>query len=229
MKISVLLPTRNRVEMVIKTLKSLYATVSDKDRLEIILGLDFDDTSITDLEIALDIPDFDGCDIKLSIFKERHGYVQLHKYINRMSKEAEGDWLFLWNDDSYIITENWDKLLEEYKDNFVLLSPKVKENPNYPGSMFPFIPKKWVEVTGHYALNCHNDSWVEEIAKKLDIFVYIPMWVSHLRDQFRSGQLSDQTWKERRQDKKGYASEPMRKQRKLDRENIKNHIATYYE
>ena len=228
MKISVLLPTRNRVKMVIKTLNSLYKTVSDKDRLEVILGIDEDDPSLELLQ-KFGRRYFKDYDVKICMFQERHGYVNLHKYINVMAKEAKGDWLFLWNDDSYILTENWDKLVEEYKDNFALLSPKVKENPNYPGSMFPIIPKKWIEVTGHYSLNCHNDSWVEEIAKKLDIFVYIPMWVSHLRDQYRKGQLSDQTWTERRQDKKGYASEPMRKQRKLDREKIKNYISEHYE
>jgi len=227
MKISILLPTRNRVKMVMKTLNSLYDTVSDKNRLEVILGLDYDDPSIE--ELKNEIKTFKGCDIKLSIFNERHGYVNLHKYINKLANEASGDWLYLWNDDSYIITQDWDKLLEPYNENFVLLSPKVKENPNYPGTMFPFIPKKWIEVTGHYSLNCHNDTWVEEIAKSLNIFVYIPMWVSHLRDKFRSGQLTDQTWQERVQDKKGFRSEEMKQNRKKDVQKLKNFIEENYE
>ena len=55
------------------------------------------------------------------------------------------------------------------------------------------------------------------------------MWVSHLRDEYRFGQRTDKTWQERRQDKKGYASEKMRKQRKIDREKIQHHIDEYYE
>jgi hypothetical protein len=227
MKISVLLPTRNRVDMVIKTLNSLYNTISDKNRLEVILGLDSDDPSITNLKTKLE--EFHGCDIKLSIFNERHGYVNLHKYINRLAFEADGDWLYLWNDDSYIITKDWDKLLEPYNKTFALLSPKVKETPNYPGTMFPFIPKKWIEITGHYSLNCHNDTWVEEVAKKLDIFVYIPMWVSHLREEFRSGQLTDQTWQERVQDKKGFQSDIMKNHRMTDIQKLKNFINKNHE
>ena len=40
MKISVLLPTRNRVKMVKKTINSLYDNVSNTDVLEILLGVD---------------------------------------------------------------------------------------------------------------------------------------------------------------------------------------------
>lgn len=227
MKISILLPTRNRAEMVIKTLTSLYETVSDKNRLEIMLGIDYDDPSIKELENKLE--HFKGCDIKIKIFEERHGYVNLHRYINRLANEATGDWLYLWNDDSYIITKDWDKLLEPYNENFVLLSPKVKENSGYPGTMFPFIPKKWIEVTGHFSMNCHNDTWVEEIANRLGIFVYIPMWVSHLRDKYRSGQLTDQTWQERVQDKKGFHSAEMKANRKKDAEKLKKFICENYE
>ncbi len=228
MKISVLLPTRDRVQMVIKTLNSLYDNVSDKNRLEILLGLDYDDTSIDELKefVNKNMSDYD---IKFCISNERYGYKYLHKYINELSDKATGDWLFLWNDDSYIITENWDKYVEEYKDNFALLSPKVKESMDYPGTMFPIIPKAWFDVVGHFSLNCHNDTWVEHMAKDLNIFVYIPVMVTHLRNDYIRGALTDKTWQERKQDKKGFRSEEMVQQRKLDAQKLKEYIEKYYE
>ena len=228
MKISVLLPTRDRVKMVIKTLNSLYDNVSDKNRLEILLGLDYDDSSINDLKEYVD-KNMSDCDIKFHISSKRYGYKYLHKYINELSKIAEGDWLFLWNDDSYILTDNWDKEVEKYKDNFALLSPKVKESMDYPGTMFPIIPKAWFDEVGHFSLNCHNDTWVEEIAMELDIFVYIPVMVTHLRNDYIKGTLTDKTWQERRQDKKGFHSKEMKVQRVLDAHKLRQYINEHYE
>lgn len=228
MKISVLLPTRNRVKMVKKTINSLYDNVSNTDVLEVLLGVDKDDPSLESLNKMIN-ESFKNFDIKICISEKRHGYFNLHKYINMLSEKSTGDWLFLWNDDSYVLTENWDKLVSEYKDTFVLLSPKVKENPNYPGTMFPIIPKVWFNELGHYSLNCHNDTWVEEIAKELNIFQYIPMWVSHLRDKYRAGVLTDQTWEERRQDKKGFVSNDMVKFRNDDVIKLREYINTNYE
>ena len=168
-------------------------------------------------------------DIKFHISNERYGYKYLHKYINELSRMAEGDWLFLWNDDSYILTVDWDLQIEKYKDQFVLLSPKVKESMDYPGTMFPIIPKAWFDIVGHFSLNCHNDTWVEEIAKDLNIFVYIPVMVTHLRNQYIDGHITDKTWRERKQDKKGFFSEEMVRQRKIDTKKLKEYINKYHE
>ena len=209
MKISVLLPTRNRVERVKKSLNSLYDTVSDVNILEVFLGLDFDDPSLDELKNMV-LDDFKDFNIIFCISDIRHGYFNLHEYYNMMVKKASGDWIFIWGDDSYIITEDWDKLVKPYENKFILLSPKVKERPKYPGTMFPIIPKLWADTLGHISLNCHNDTWVEVIAQKLKIFKYIPMWVSHERYN------KDETGKEKRSNSKEFRSKTMANLREDD-------------
>ena len=39
--------------------------------------------------------------------------------------------------------------------------------PDFNGN--PIFPRKWAELTGHVALNCHTDNWIHDIATSLGI------------------------------------------------------------
>ena len=215
-KISVLLPTRNRVPLVEKTIDSLVSTCSDPSLLEILIAVDANDPSISDLKDYVSKQDLN---IIVEVFETRHGYQGLHHYVNRLCDIATGHWLFLWNDDSYIETKDWDLMLEPFEnEDVVLVSPRVLENPHYPGTMFPFTTKKWFDILGHYSLNCHNDTWVEYVAKDLGVFHFIDMWVNH-----DMGKILDETYAEREYDREFYSIEND-KLRKKDAETLTNYI-----
>lgn len=195
MVVSLLLPTRKRLDAVRLSLESLVSKMSGDNELELMLGFDMDDDT---REAVVDMirKEFPSVTF-IAHVSERHGYRNLHKYYNSLSRYACGDWLFLWNDDTLMETQDWDKVIEENDGQFLLLSPQCREGhwKDYPGTLFPIIPRKWVEVTGRFSNNAHNDTWVGKIAQHLGIFKFVPIYVIHDRADM-TGNNDDETYRE---------------------------------
>jgi glycosyltransferase involved in cell wall biosynthesis len=105
-KITILLPTRGRPELLEKSLKSLIDRASNPEDIEIMLGLDEDDTATIDYikeTIAPYLQD-KGVEARANIFKPL-GYENLHTYVNTLAGASMGEWLFFWNDDGIMTTE----------------------------------------------------------------------------------------------------------------------------
>ena len=99
-KITVLLPTRGRPELLEKSIKSLMDKATNPADIEIMLGLDEDDTATTEYikeTIAPYLQEL-GVEARANIFKPL-GYENLHTYVNTLAGAATGEWLFFWNDD----------------------------------------------------------------------------------------------------------------------------------
>ena len=123
--ISVLLPTRGRRELLKKSVQTLVDKANQKNRIEILFGIDEDDTGIQDYikdELA---PFFNehGIEARASVFKPL-GYDNLHIYVNTLAGAATGEWLFFWNDDCLMVSEGWDDVIRGYDGQFKLLGPK---------------------------------------------------------------------------------------------------------
>ena len=100
-KISVLLATRQRKEMLDKSIDSLLSNVSNTDNVEIMLGIDNDDQDTLDFVQSEDfqnkMQDDYNVDVQAVLF-DRLGYKNLHQYMNQMWTQASGEWLMLWNE-----------------------------------------------------------------------------------------------------------------------------------
>ena len=218
MKLSILCPTRRRYERLVQSLDTLFDKSSGDNELELLLAFDDDDLSTRDKCKKYIDENFKDVETKYSI-TERYSYVHLNKYINDLCAIATGDWLVFWSDDVLMETQDWDKIIEEHKDEFLLLSPVVSNRPEFPGTMFPILPKKWYDELGHFSLNCHNDTWVEEIAKSLGIFKFVPMYVNHIRRQ-----IMDSTAQERVEDTENFLSEENKRLRKEDADKLRKFV-----
>lgn len=167
-KVSVILPTRGRFEMFKKSVKSLLDTSKDLNNFEILVGLDNDD-----LETIEKVKEF----IKLSdnirlYFYDRQHYVKLNYYYNDLSNKSNGSSLFLWNDDAIMKSNYWDEIILKEHSIFCVLNPKVSNMVNYwsdIGVLFPIIPKKWFDITGHWSYVQACDSWIDILSKRLGI------------------------------------------------------------
>lgn len=106
---------------------------------------------------------------------ERRGYARLHEYYNLLAKQAEGDWLLIWNDDAVMLTEGWDQIIESYPQTKVL-APRTHEVPLIT---FPVVPRRFVEACGHYAENLHADTWWQQLARTLGIDLWIDVQIEH--------------------------------------------------
>lgn len=196
MKISVLLPTRGRREVLLKSIKSLVNNAQHPDRLEFILGIDEDDDGLA-AYLQQDIADFlrpHGTACHAQIFKPL-GYAQMHRYVNQLASQATGEWLMFWNDDMLMQTPGWDSEIHKHTGEFRLLAPRDNHG-GHPYAIVPIIPYDWYRLLDHISLNAQCDAWVSHIAYMLDIFTRIDVDVLHDRADL-TGNNNDATYQAR--------------------------------
>lgn len=163
-KISVIFPTRNRIELLKRCLDSLLYKSYKKHRLfEIILVVDYDDKQTLDYVLSIkDMFKFIDGDLvanSLSILLTEHSEFMQRDYNNAASLGAKGDIILLLNDDVVIETEDWDlKIYEFYQKNKpiddIMLIGLVentkdvyhKANGIGHGVCFPVITKTYVNM-----------------------------------------------------------------------------------
>ena len=194
-KIAILLPTRGRTEALTRSLIGLLEKATDLDSIQVLLGLDTDDTvGIQHFQEELQ-PKLDdmGVDYTAMSF-EPMGYSQLHDYVNTLARASSADWMFFWNDDAIMKTQGWDTYIRAKTGEFKLLS--VITHNEHPYSIFPIIPRAWFEILGHISKHSLNDAWVSCIAYALDIFERLPIYCDHERHDL-TGTNNDATYQKR--------------------------------
>ena len=82
-KLSVLIPTRGRTDMLDRSLSSLLEHADDPSSIEFLFAFDDDDTASQDYFLETIAPKFDAVDCGYTIFEmPRLGYDNRHKYLN---------------------------------------------------------------------------------------------------------------------------------------------------
>ena len=195
--ISVLLPTRGRTDQLFTSLKTLVDKASNPARLEILLGIDDDDENIKPYLQDTVAPYLKEklVECRASVFKPL-GYENLHTYVNTLAGNATGEWLFFWNDDALMISDNWDNEIEKYNGQFKLLAPKDNHD-GHPYAILPIVPIDWFKLIDHLSMNAQNDAWLSHIAYMLDIFERIDMEFLHDRADI-TGNNDDETFRNRK-------------------------------
>lgn len=193
--ISILLPTRGRSDMLMRSLTSLHDLATDFSSIEILFGLDNNDAVGLDYCLKQVIPWIEKYNIshKIVIF-EPMGYHNLHRYVNGLAEHSQGTWIFFWNDDAVMKTQGWDTYIRAHTGEFKLLS--VITHNEHPYSIFPILPREWFETLGYISQHSLNDAWVSCIAYALDIFERIPVYCDHERADL-SGTNNDDTYQRR--------------------------------
>ena len=152
---SFLLPTRKRIEQCISSINSINENAVDKKCYEILFAFDNDDDESK--KVITKYCEDQSINYK-AITSERYGYRHLHKYVNNLCKIAQGNMLWLWNDDAKILTSGWDQILNKYDTTKVLDFP----NNDYQ-FIFPLVPSKYIKEMGYFSQQAHNDSWIKAI------------------------------------------------------------------
>lgn len=161
---SFLLPTRERVSSCKASIDSLYHNADDKLSFEVLMAFDDDDQETR--EMVLDHCKFLGVQYQC-IVTRRYGYRQLHLYVNKLCRMARGEYLWLWNDDATIETNGWDTIVEQLtKDQPDMVFDFIN---NHFVWIFPLVPKKYIDLLGHFSLNAHNDSWIQNVFEPLQL------------------------------------------------------------
>ena len=216
--ISVLLPTRGRREVLKKSIQTLVDKANQKDKIEILFGIDDDDQGLSEYIKEELAPYFNEHKIeaRASVFQPL-GYDNLHIYVNTLAGAATGEWLFFWNDDCLMESDGWDDVIRQYDGQFKLLGPKDNHN-GHPYAILPIVPKDWFILLGHLSQNPQNDAWLSHIAYMLDIFERVDFSFIHDRADI-TGNNDDETFQNRKymegnpSDPKDFGHEEMQKAR----------------
>jgi len=172
MLISILLSTRERFDLMIKSITSLYNNAKDPSRIELLLKLDDDNYEEYTGRMG-EIYQITK-NVKIVISNRREGYDSLHLFLNELAGVSEGEFLFVWNDDATMTTEGWDEYIAEYSGQLCVLQidnnhfsySELSEHGVY---IFPIIHRKYYEILNHISLNPHSDTWVHYVATFCDI------------------------------------------------------------
>lgn len=164
-KISVLVPSRARPEMLRASLTSVLELASEPDRVQIIVRCDLDDLSMAGFE-------FPACShFKLLRGDRMRGYASLHYFYTECAIQASGPLLLLWNDDAQMKTFGWDaELWNETAERRErgLYGFWALANNHWPYA-FPVVTRSITEHLGAFSKMSYNDAYLFELAKACGI------------------------------------------------------------
>lgn len=215
-KISLLVPSRERLNLKLTLISSIITTVNNINDVELIFGIDEDDpTRDTVYKIAAAIPF-----VKIVDIKNNGKFVGINKIWNLLVPHASSDILGYIGDDMIFKTPNWDsEIIEELTTN--LPADKIKLVHCFDGyrtsdeiCVNAFLHRQYVEVIGYlcreeFLINW-SDQWLYQTFKAFnrityrpDIYIHHNHWVFGQRkkdvvaDRMLSDnkdKLSDQLW-----------------------------------
>lgn len=175
---SFLIPTRGRCYNLKNVIKSIINKSSKENQFEILFKIDDDDNETFE-EVKILKEKYLGI-IKYIKFSRMNGYNDIHFFINKLCEISNGDWLFIFNDDCFIISENWDSVVKkEGGDGLKVIKVLEPRDINGRPNTFPIISRKMYEIMGHFSECIYADGWVAELGKKLGILKDVEIIIDH--------------------------------------------------
>lgn len=123
--ISILIVTKDRVEVLKELVDSLVSHASDLSNLEFIFGVDYDDRVTLDFVNDLNLPDkriytFEPNERINERGKEGQFLINRHRdFINPMAFLSKGEYIWILNDDVRIHTKGFDEIIPRHLDAFL--------------------------------------------------------------------------------------------------------------
>lgn len=190
--IAILLPTRGRAEMLERSIKSLIELADDSSRVQLMFGFDNDDEVGTKHFEEVVQPWLDEHNVNYTAMAfEPLGYIRLNEYVNELARNSDARWLVFWNDDAVMETQSWDTEIMKWEGQFKLLA--FQTHNLHPYSIFPIVPRKWLDLLGYLSPHQISDAWLSQQAFMLDIMERIPVNVLHDRHDL-TGNNKDETF-----------------------------------
>ena len=206
-KISLLVPSRERLNLKLTLISSIITTVKDINNVELLFGIDEDDPTKDIVKKISEAIPF----VKIIDIKNNKKFIGINKIWNLLYPHAEGNIFGYIGDDMIFKTQNWDeKILEEFSSKN-LPSDKIKLVHCYDGyrdhdeiCVNAFLHKKYTEVVGYlcreeFLINW-SDQWMYQTFKAFDrvkwirdIHIQHNHWVfgQRKRDEVANRMLSD--------------------------------------
>ena len=186
MKISLLIPTRKRVNNLKRLIQSVYTTASDPSNIQLAFYVDDDDTEtiefFKDEQIHKRFTNIFNTVIVVQPRQETFGEIN-----NILCRNTSHEILMLGADDIVFRTKNWDNLVisefKKYPDGIALVFGYDGIQP--PGTLatHSFISRKSTDILGYatpgdFGYN-YADNWMTELYRQNDRLIYLPIYIEH--------------------------------------------------
>lgn len=184
---SVLVPSRCRFDRLLKTVNSVFSTVSDPSRIEVLVRFDADDTEslarVGELEVMKNV--------RYLVGPRLSGYAALPAFYDEMVAIAKGSWVWIMNDDAHIravwecmhdpaegqrrlqVYRYWDTQLADVPiTHDVILQVELyrwgaSDYWNHNASAFPIVMHEGWKRIGEPQLQNPVDIWLDEIVRRV--------------------------------------------------------------
>lgn len=180
MRISILCPTRNRPNNIIRMVTSALWTANKPRDIEFVFYVDNDDrTSEESFRVLRERE-------KAKIEVVAGGRIVLSQMWNECYRKACGPIYMHAGDDIEFMTQDWDQIVraefDKYADRIAFVYGSDGIMPNTFGT-HGFIHKNWAETVGYfvppYFSSDYNDTWLNDVAKMIDRHIFIPIHTEH--------------------------------------------------
>lgn len=193
--IAILLPTRGRAESLERSIRSLVDNADEIKRVQLMFGFDDDDAVGATHFAEVIQPYLDKKKINYTALSfEPMGYIRLNEYVNELARGSDARWLVFWNDDAIMHSKSWDTDIMKYEGQFKVLA--FDTHNKHPYSIFPIVPRMWLELLGYLSPHQISDGWISQQAYMLDIMERTDINVEHDRFDL-TGNNHDETFKNR--------------------------------
>lgn len=186
MRIGLLIPSRERLNLKLTLISSIITTVNSIDNVNLHFGIDADDPTLNMAhKIANAIPF-----IKIHVIENGGKFIGINRIWNTLARQNDDDIFGYIGDDMIFRTPDWDvKILEQFnstncpKDQIKM----VHCWDGYQGeklSVNAFVHRKYYEVMGYFCrpefLINYSDSWMYQSFKAFNRIKYLPdIYIEH--------------------------------------------------
>jgi hypothetical protein len=154
----------------LKSLESLYSKASDPGRIETLIKIDYEDTCGYS-KIQKELEEITQGSYQLLVSSRKEGYWSLHHAWNSLARLATGEFLYLWNDDVIMETQDWDVVVQEYAGKICVIQGAHPLNVGDKTS-FPLVHRSIPETCGFLSPTPFNDTYIHDFAVMLGIEVH---------------------------------------------------------
>lgn len=180
MRISLLLPTRQRPSQLLRMVGSALATADNPELLELVTFIDDDDASYD----GVNIDDWGLKWTRVRGPRLHDGQVNLSVKWNDCFAESTGDILMHCGDDIVFRTNGWDTAVRDAinshhgKIAFVWCNDIDFNTDMSHFGTHGFVHRNWTDVVGRfvppYFVSDFNDTWFNDVAKLAGVCHYLP-------------------------------------------------------
>jgi len=175
MKIALLLPSRERINLKMSFIMSALTRCADPQNFTIYLGIDADDPTLERFKKLSNVIS----NIKIITFEPMHEKTNIHRLWNILAKESTEEIISMVGDDMVFMTDNWDtRIIEEFKKGPEFQLVYLNDGHNKSAlCVNAFVHRQYYQINGYFLredfIRNWADQWLYSVFKALNRLNYI--------------------------------------------------------